>query len=250
MMSSTDRDQHAAQLSRDGFTILAAVFDSEEVDSLASRLITTLEGLSDPAVLRSRGRTYGSRNLLEAVPEILNLLHRPLLSEFATDILGRDAGVVRALFFDKPPGRSWSLPWHRDLTIAVDNNERPSESFRNPTLKAGVPHVEAPAWLLNEMLTLRVHLDPMTTENGPLWVIPGSHVGNDSNPEHPMELSAAAGDVLAMRPLLSHSSTMSHPETTAHRRVIHIELAGTRVLPDGYKWHSFFPLPDDSALSS
>jgi hypothetical protein len=41
--------------------------------------------------------------------------------------------------------------------------------------KVGVPHVEAPEWLLEKMLTMRLHLDDMTEENGPLKVLPGSH---------------------------------------------------------------------------
>jgi hypothetical protein len=34
-------------------------------------------------------------------------------------VLGAGCGPVRSIYFDKPPGRTWSLPWHRDLTIAV-----------------------------------------------------------------------------------------------------------------------------------
>ena len=109
-------------------------------------------------------------------------------------------------------------------------------------MKADVPHVEAPSWVLNRMLTLRIHLDDMTAKNGPLCVIPGSHL--ESNAEHAdsVELHAQVGDVLAMRPLLSHSSRMPQKDVDAHRRVIHIELAENVVLPDGYEWYSFIPL--------
>ena len=79
------------------------------------------------------------------------------------------------LYFDKPPGESWALPWHKDLAIAVRDNRLPSDHFARPTTKYGVPHVEAPAWLLERMLTARLHLDEVTDENGPLRVLPGSH---------------------------------------------------------------------------
>ena len=36
--------------------------------------------------------------------------------------LGPGLGLVRVLYFDKPPGQSWALPWHKDLTIAVRAN--------------------------------------------------------------------------------------------------------------------------------
>jgi ectoine hydroxylase-related dioxygenase (phytanoyl-CoA dioxygenase family) len=82
---------------------------------------------------------------------------------------------VRTLFFDKPPGQSWALPWHKDLTVAVRDNRLPSPHFVRPTRKGGVPHVEAPLSVLEAMLTARVHLDAATEENGALQVVPGSH---------------------------------------------------------------------------
>jgi ectoine hydroxylase-related dioxygenase (phytanoyl-CoA dioxygenase family) len=146
---------------------------------------------------------------------------------------------VRALFFDKPPDCCWSLPWHKDRTIAVKNNDKPTSHFRRPTIKAGIPHVEAPESLLVRMLTLRVHLDAMAAENGPLSVIPGSHLVDQDTAVPPVELHADAGDVLAMRPLLSHSSSLPRDGTIMHRRVIHLELAPCAELPDEYEWHSF-----------
>ncbi len=231
-----------AQLSRDGFTMLEAIFDEDEALSIANRLSAVLEDESESSVLRSRGHAYGSRNLLEMFPEVGLLFNCSRLRQFAAAVLGTHAGVVRALYFDKPPGHSWSLPWHRDKTIAVKQNDLSSQCFQKPTRKAGVPHVEAPAWLLDRMLTLRIHLDPMHAENGPLCVIPGSHLEDHRGQADPLELHANPGDVLAMRPLLSHASGMSRPGTRAHRRIIHIELAEDVVLPDGYEWYSFVPL--------
>jgi hypothetical protein len=49
-----------------------------------------------------------------------------------------------------------------------------------PTIKAGAPHVIASDEILHKMLTLRIHLDEVTDENGPLRVVPGSHVDSDS----------------------------------------------------------------------
>ena len=74
------------------------------------------------------------------------------------EVLGEECGLVRGLYFDKPPDQSWSLPWHRDQTIAVADNRLPTTYFRNPTKKEGVLHVEAPRELLQQMLTLRIHL--------------------------------------------------------------------------------------------
>jgi hypothetical protein len=222
----------------DGYTLLPGVIDAAEIAALGGRLAAALE-LDQPSVLRSRGRTYGSRDLARLLPEVCEIPRRGVLWEFVAAVLGPHAGLVRALYFDKPPDRSWSLPWHKDRTIAVRDNTLPSTLFRRPTTKAGIPHVEAPESLLERMLTLRVHLDPMTADNGPLSVIPGSHRSTDEASAPPVELHAAAGDVLAMRPLVSHSSSLPRPGTTLHRRVIHLELAPSPDLPDGYQWQAF-----------
>jgi len=230
------------QLKHSGYTLIRGVFAQREVRSVADRLSSALRECTDPSVLRSRGKIYGSRNLIAAFPGVREIPNHPILAEFITTVLGANAGMVRALFFDKPPNRSWSLPWHRDRTIAVKCNKIPTGLFRKPTIKAGIPHVEAPESLMAEMLTIRVHLDPMTAENGPLSVIPGSHLVEQQTANAPIALVADAGDVLAMRPLLLHASSVSQEGTSMHRRVIHLEFASCVELPDEYEWHSFCPM--------
>src|SRR5688572_12864086 len=147
------------QLAVDGYVVLKQVFQLDSIRSFADRLSTALESSQERSILRSRGRTYGSRNLLESFPEAADFLKLSSLNDFAIAVLGSESRIVRALFFDKPPDRTWSLPWHRDRTIAVARNDLPSKQVLKPTLKAGVPHVEAPTWLLENMITLRIHLD-------------------------------------------------------------------------------------------
>src|SRR5207244_4348167 len=100
------------------------------------------------------------------------------------------------------------------------------------------PHVEAPKRLLANMLTVRIHLDDMMEENGPLKVIPGSHRGLETHV--PQSIFSKAGDVLLIRPLVSHCSAGSHPQTHRHRRVLHLEFANARPLPDGFVWHDYW----------
>ena len=149
---------------------------------------------------------------------------QPPLPELLEAVLGLGCGLVRGLFFDKPPERSWSLPWHKDLTIAVRDNRLPSRLFRKPTTKAGVPHVEAPREVLEAMLTVRIHLDDVTEENGPLFVVPGSHRTGKAlalGGERPQGVFVLQGDVLVIRPLVAHSSGNSYAGTNRHRRILH-----------------------------
>jgi Phytanoyl-CoA dioxygenase (PhyH) len=199
-------------------------------------------------IIRGAGDSIvGVRNLLAVWPEVLRVLDLSEFHDALCAILGPHFGLVRILYFDKPPGESWALPWHKDLAIAVKDNKIASDHFRRPTIKHGVPHVEAPAWLLEKMLTARLHLDEVTEENGPLRVIPGSHRDGTSS-EAEARILCSRGDVLLMRPLLSHSSGHSKAETTKHRRILHFEFSPVRELPDGYQWHTFVSANSNGTL--
>ena len=127
MLASSE--QAFDHLLNNGFTMLERVFPDHEVRSLAGRVSAALESSNEAAVLRTRGKTYGSRNLVETIPEVCSLFDSPSLREFAATVLTKNVGVVRALYFDKPPGQSWSLPWHKDRTIAVKRNDLVSRWF-------------------------------------------------------------------------------------------------------------------------
>ena len=234
------------QIETDGYAIVPQMYAANECQQLADALYAALSCCTDDAtsLRRANGAIYGARNLLAIFPAAKTLWRKQPLLDLLTDVLGDGFGLVRGLYFDKPADGNWSLPWHQDLTIAVEDHSLPSKRFRNRTLKAGVPHVEAPDEVLQQMLTLRIHLDEVTAENGPLQVLPGSHVGRDSSKAFrpPETILAAAGDVLAMRPLLSHASLSSHSSTARHRRVIHLEFSAGGELPDGYRWHQFVPV--------
>ncbi|MEI7459648.1 MAG: phytanoyl-CoA dioxygenase family protein [Pirellula sp.] len=233
-------------LDRDGFCMLHDAVDVATIQRLLSVLDSAFWDDSKSVRARSsRGHIYAARNLIETIPEVTTVWQvNPMLS-LLHEQLGVDCGLVRALFFDKPPDRTWSLPWHKDTSIAVKEHRAMSQSLTRPTVKAGVPHVIASDAILRQILTLRIHLDEVTDENGPLRVIPGSHVASDSDGigvDRAVTIHAEIGDVLAMRPLISHASGSSAPNTQRHRRILHLEFAASETLPDGYQWHDFVRL--------
>ncbi|HEY1379310.1 MAG TPA: phytanoyl-CoA dioxygenase family protein, partial [Gemmataceae bacterium] len=236
-------DRLLCDLNRDGFAVLPGVFPPAEVAALRDGLTEALAANGDAAPIRSSGGSvYAARNVLDLYPAAADAADRPPLPAALAAVLGPGYGLVRVLFFDKPPDRTWALPWHKDVTVAVRDNRRPGAAFTLPTCKAGVPHAEAPAAVLERMLTARVHLDDVTDENGPLRVLPGSHrTGKELRCDGfaPHAVLAAAGDVLLMRPLLAHASGCSRPGTRLHRRILHLEFAAAGELPDGYEWHTF-----------
>jgi hypothetical protein len=235
-----------AEFEREGLMLLPRVFSTTDVEAMTAALSELFhrEGTQDASIRGDEGAVYAARNVLRLWPEAGLAWRRPVLLECLSKILGPDFGLVRILFFDKPPRQTWALPWHKDLTIAVRNNRLPSGRFGKPTRKAGVPHVEAPRDVLERMVTGRIHLDDVTDENGPLKVIPRSHHAGKAlklDVAPPRVVHCGRGDVLLIRPLVAHCSGKSHPETTLHRRVLHLEFAASPSLPDGYAWHDFVP---------
>lgn len=232
-----------SQLAMNGNLLLPGVFSHQQTDDAVLALDAAFAADTDGSSMRSEhGSVYGARNLLKLWPGVAQAWRQFPLSEIASAVLGPRYGLVRVLYFDKPPGHSWALPWHKDMTIAVREHRSSSTHFGKPTFKAGMPHVEAPEWLLENMLTLRWHLDAVSEANGPLKVLPGSHqYGKQpfSGAQAPVSILAQRGDVLLMRPLLSHCSNKSHEASSLHRRILHFELAGVADLPNGFAWHDF-----------
>ncbi len=226
-----------------GWCVLPQAIEPERLRWLIE-LTERLAVSADEGVRRSAGAVYAARNVIEVVPEILRAWRSRALVEFVKRRLGAGAGLVRVLYFNKPPDQTWALPWHKDLLIAVEPfGEAPGYSPPRP--RAGVLHTEPPLEVLESMLTLRLHLDEITPENGPLQVASGTHRTGKTLMLEGYErhtICTAAGDVLAMTPLLAHCSGSSHSETTRHRRILHLEFSSLRDLPDAVRWHCFDPL--------
>jgi hypothetical protein len=112
MSAANESILHA--IDRDGFAILPAIFDADVCQQLIRALeIALAECLNDKMVLRrANGAIYGARNLLAFFPHAASLWRKPLVVDLLTTVLGPECGLVRGLFFDKPPDSTWSLPWH------------------------------------------------------------------------------------------------------------------------------------------
>ena len=150
---------------------------------------------------------------------------------------------MRGTLFDKTLGANWLVPWHQDLTICVAS--RIDVTGYGPwTVKAGVCHVQPPVPILENMLSVRIHLDDCDEGNGALRVLPGTHIFGRVTAGQIAEKRRAvasvvckvnAGDVFLMKPLLLHASSAAF--RTTHRRVIHIDYACSQ-LAGGLQWQS------------
>ncbi|MFN3193378.1 MAG: phytanoyl-CoA dioxygenase family protein [Aureliella sp.] len=233
-----------------GFGIVPNLLPEEVLTPLSEEFDALIQS-QQSGVLVSRGVAYGIRNVLDLLPDLARSLRSTSMVALASELCGEEAGLVRALFFDKPPERSWTLPWHRDRAIAVRESiaNLPS-GFSNPTCKSGIPHVNASKSLLEEMVTIRISIDAMHSDNGPLVVLPGSHSTSREedgdlcvvNPDGIHVVHCRAGDAFVMRPLLAHSSVKSTAGCVDRRRVLHLEFSGQPNLPGGLEWRHYIPI--------
>ncbi len=229
---------YPVSLVADGFQVAPAIFEATIMDSVINALAVLVPHAN--ALHRPSG-IYGARNLLRECPAVAALASDPKLLAPVVAVLGPEAFPVRGLFFDKLPGANWEVGWHQDLSIAVaERLETPG--FGAWSVKKGVVHVQPPASILENMLTVRVHLDDCGEDNGPLRVLRGSHghgrltdeqIEKWKRPGGEVTCIVPKGGVLLMRPLLLHAS--SPARNPRHRRVIHLEYASAG-LPGGLRW--------------
>jgi ectoine hydroxylase-related dioxygenase (phytanoyl-CoA dioxygenase family) len=148
---------------------------------------------------------------------------------------------VRGILFNKGADSNWKVTWHQDCVIAVKHRQE-IEGWGPWSVKAGIPHVRPSANILSAMLAIRIHMDDCPPENGALHVLPGSHGKGFISETEIVALDkrgqkvcgASRGDVLLMRPLLLHASSSAAKPTA--RRVLHVEFAPSRKLPNGMEW--------------
>ncbi|HEY6136929.1 MAG TPA: phytanoyl-CoA dioxygenase family protein [Thermoanaerobaculia bacterium] len=217
-----------------GFAVADIRLTDEQCDHLAAAI---------PSLSASHGVVRG----LIQHPAVVQLLLHKQFGGYLWSVVGRDLVAVKATLFDKMVALNWRAQWHQDRVIAIRERMQIS-GYGSWSMKAGVQHAEPPAAVLQQMLAVRIYLDHSDTENGPLRVIPGSHVFGKLSDEdlqnrvadsRSIEVHVAKGGLLLMHPLLIHSTSESH--TTEHRRVLHVELAPAEAISP-LQWHTMLHL--------
>jgi Phytanoyl-CoA dioxygenase (PhyH) len=191
--------------------------------------------------LSLRGRSRAGARHLMSVPAIGAAAKDERLLRIAKRGLGDGAVPFRATLFDKSARANWLVIWHQDTALPLESRNDSTE-WGPWSLKAGILYAHAPAWALSRVLALRISLDASTSGNGPLRVIPGSHLAGVLSDDEILDLARAQenvealvprGGVLAMKPLLVHSSSKARGDEP--RRVLHIEYADALDLGPGLR---------------
>ena len=203
-----------------GFLIIPKLISLNECQELAQ--------LVDGSI----GVGAGSRKLLENTI-IYNLAMDLIVREPLSELLNLSNTPISCTLFDKTVDRNWHVPFHRDEYIQFESPVI-SSRYIDWTVKEGV-NCAKPDWdILQQLVAVRLSLDDNNLENGPLRLIPGSHVWRSDREYTPTDeiyySCMNAGDVLVMSPLTLHSS--SKILSNNRRRVLHF-VFGPSLLPDG-----------------
>lgn len=185
---------------------------------------------------------FGVRNVLAQLPELANLIcHHRTIQAIASTFWTGPVGVVKSLYFDKPPGANWPVYWHQDSVITVSNRPVDSQSeWRGWRRRGDNWAVQPPVDILQQILAVRIHLDAADETNGALRVMEGSHLFGILPDDRAKQIAqsspvitcaVSAGGIHLFRPLLLHSSQRT---STTSRRVLHLELAPA--LPASFTW--------------
>jgi ectoine hydroxylase-related dioxygenase (phytanoyl-CoA dioxygenase family) len=210
-----------------GYGLIPNVFGKDEVLDL-------LNDLRSENLPRTRA---GVRHAMRSTKVTRIALDSRML-EIARAILGTGAIGFRATLFEKLPDSNWLVAWHQDTALPL-RERRDVPGWGPWSVKDGVNYAHAPAQALERILALRVHLDSSVEDNGPLRVLPGTHVQGvltDDEIHSIAERTAGVdclmplGGVIAMRPLVIHASSKSRTENP--RRVLHIEYAESSAIAE------------------
>lgn len=224
------------EITLNGFTVIENIYSEKETEDILT-LLNQADTSKD--TFRKSVDLFAIRQFLKEVPQVAHIVFNSKLRDIIQQVFGEKYFVVKSIYFDKPGSSNWYVPYHQDLTISLDKKIE-IEGFGSWTKKQGQFAVQPPTAYLENIFTLRIHLDDTDQNNGALKVISQSHLKGIYRPETinwtketEKSCSIKKGGVMIMKPLLLHSS--SRTVNNKKRRVIHIELSDME-LPSQLNW--------------
>lgn len=227
------------QLSSEGYLVLNNLFTEQEV----AAMIQTIDSVtvSGPA-FRLTSDLFAIRRFVKEVPAIIPHIFTNTLQTCINQLFGNGYFLTKSIYFDKPEQSNWFVAYHQDLTISV-NEKLPADGFSQWTVKHDQFAVQPPVSLLENIFTIRIHLDDTDENNGALKIIPQSHRKGiwrvdalDHTKETEVVCKVKKGGIMIMQPLLLHASNRT--TNKSRRRVIHLEFSN-QSLPGGLQWAEY-----------
>jgi ectoine hydroxylase-related dioxygenase (phytanoyl-CoA dioxygenase family) len=166
--------QNLKEIETEGFTIIENVYDQNEIEKLTAIIENVTENKTEKSTFRKSDDLFAIRQFHKEIPESLHYIFNQNLIAIIKSNFGEDYFITKSIYFDKPEKSNWFVSYHQDLTISVDKRMN-IENFENWTNKQNQFAVQPPKEILENIFTIRIHLDKTTKENGALKVLNKSH---------------------------------------------------------------------------
>lgn len=229
-------DNHKNSIRENGFTVINNIFSEQEIEKIGS-VIQNID--TSKETFRKSDDLFAIRQFLKEIPEVKDLIFNDNIKNIITEVFGEQYFVVKSIYFDKPEKSNWYVAYHQDLTISVDRKTELA-GFGPWTTKQNQFAVQPPLDILENIFTIRIHLDDTDENNGALKVVPTSHSKGIYRPETidwsietETICSVEKAGIMIMKPLLLHGSNRTINGNK--RRVIHIEFSD-KALPEELNW--------------
>ena len=216
-------NQHKKELNESGFSIIENCFPESELAKISNLIAVS-------------NFDFSERQLLNRFPKIQEIIFKnKVFKELLNTICDKNYFLSKAIYFNKPSKSNWFVSYHQDLSICV-KNKIAQDGYRSWTNKKVQLGVIPPLNILENIVTLRIHLDKTDETNGALKVISKSHktgvIRVDENFDAAKEgeeviCTVNKGGIMLMKPLLLHSSQKSISEND--RRIIHLEFCSEEI---------------------
>lgn len=235
-MDMTGLQSHKEHITEKGFTTINNIFSEEEIEKISEVIQSSDTSSSN---FRKSDDLFAVRQFLKEIPEVKNLIFNDHVKTIIREVFGEKYIAVKSIYFDKPEASNWYVAYHQDLTISVDK-KLDIDDFGPWTTKKNQFAVQPPLNILENIFTIRIHLDDTDKNNGALKVVPGSHAKGIYRPETINWATEAEeicdvkkGGIMIMKPLILHGSNRT--TDGRRRRVIHIEFSDMD-LPEELNW--------------
>ena len=216
--------KYKIELDENGYSIIPNLYSNNEIKQILDCIENT-EKVGE-AFMQTKD-LFAIRQLIKSVPKLGILLFNKKMKELIKSLSESKNFLTKAIYFDKPTESNWFVAYHQDLSISV-NKKADLENYSNWTFKKGQYGVQPPIMILEDTITIRIHLDNTDKNNGALKVIPKSHLNGiirtdskDWEIENEVVCEVEKGGIMLMKPLTLHASNKT--TNGMKRRVIHLE---------------------------
>ncbi|WP_420572250.1 phytanoyl-CoA dioxygenase family protein [Kordia sp.] len=231
--------EHIVSFEKNGFAVLDNIYSDTEVAHICSCIE---KASAEKKLAESSAHLFAIRQVIAKIPELKSFVFTEKLHELLTLLFDKPYFLTKAIYFNKPSESNWFVAYHQDLSISVDRKQEVS-GYTNWTFKKGQYGVQPPIDILEDIVTIRIHLNTTEKENGALKVIPTSHCKGIYRPEtidwtteteHVCEVKK--GSVMLMKPLTLHASERT--TNGKQRRVLHLEFSSKK-LAKHLQWQEY-----------